>query len=212
MYYIMHNCLAMCQVLHNHCIIIIAAYHIVNYSVISNPVNNQSARDNVTCHYEAQCRKASRNTRSLKLPMIGQKVFLTVLRPEHGARERCRSVVFFQTSWITICWKVIMTYLLDDTKNKLRTPALVICSRSNGRTTDVPVPRRETHTFSPVNFKLYCTRKCEAVMLLELQCRSNSFCLFANSIQNCDHFHFSCQWTCLFLPFSSILVFVILRG
>ncbi len=43
---------------------------------------------------------------------------------ESRAKERSRSLVFFQTTWITKCWKVIMEFLPDDTKNKLPTSAL----------------------------------------------------------------------------------------
>ncbi len=50
---------------------------------------------------------------------------LHVLKPDYRAKERCRCLVFFQTTWITICLKVIMEFLPKDTKNKLPTSALL---------------------------------------------------------------------------------------
>ncbi len=44
---------------------------------------------------------------------------------EYRAKGRCRSLVFFQTTWITKCWKVIVEFLPNDTKIKLPTPALI---------------------------------------------------------------------------------------
>ncbi len=35
---------------------------------------------------------------------------LHFLKPEYGAKERCRGLVFFQTTWIAICWKVFMEF------------------------------------------------------------------------------------------------------
>ncbi len=43
---------------------------------------------------------------------------------DYRAKERCRSVALFQTTWITICRKVIMEFLPNDTKKKLPTPIL----------------------------------------------------------------------------------------
>ncbi len=43
---------------------------------------------------------------------------------DYRAKERCRSVALFQATWITICRKVIMEFLPNDTKNKLPTPIL----------------------------------------------------------------------------------------
>ncbi len=45
-------------------------------------------------------------------------------KPEKRARKRCRSVVSFQTAWITTCWQVIVSFLRDGTKDKLLTQAL----------------------------------------------------------------------------------------
>ncbi len=41
---------------------------------------------------------------------------------EYRTKEKCRSLVFFQSTWITMCWKVIIEFLPDDTKNKQPTP------------------------------------------------------------------------------------------
>ena len=35
---------------------------------------------------------------------------LDFLKPENRAMRRCRSLVFSQNTWITICWKVIMEF------------------------------------------------------------------------------------------------------
>ncbi len=71
-----------------------------------------------TCIY--LCRPASRNTHS----WLAKKCHvLYFLKPEYGAKERCRSLVFFQTTWVTICWKVWWIFP-NDTKNKLSTSAL----------------------------------------------------------------------------------------
>ncbi len=43
---------------------------------------------------------------------------------KYWAKERCRSVVLFQTICFTICWKVIITFLCDDIKITLPTSAL----------------------------------------------------------------------------------------
>ncbi len=53
-----------------------------------------------------------------EITVIGRK---SCQRSEYRAKERCRSLDFFQTSWITICWKVIMDFWWDDTKDKLPT-------------------------------------------------------------------------------------------
>ncbi len=45
-------------------------------------------------------------------------------KSESRAKERCTSLLLFQTIWITKYFKVIMEFLPDDTKNKLPTPAL----------------------------------------------------------------------------------------
>ena len=47
---------------------------------------------------------------------------------ERRAMRRCRSLVFSQNTWITICWKVIMEFLPYEAKNLLPTEALIICS------------------------------------------------------------------------------------
>ena len=39
---------------------------------------------------------------------------LDFLKPENRAMRRCRSLVFSQNTWITICWKVIMDFLPND--------------------------------------------------------------------------------------------------
>ncbi len=39
---------------------------------------------------------------------------LHLLKPKYRVEERWRSLVFFQTTWITICWKVIMEFLPND--------------------------------------------------------------------------------------------------
>ncbi len=49
---------------------------------------------------------------------------LHFLKPEYGAEESGRS----ELNWITKCWKVIMEFLPDDTKNELPTPALTVHS------------------------------------------------------------------------------------
>ena len=46
---------------------------------------------------------------------------LDFLKPENRAMRRCRSLVFSQNTWITICWKVIMEFLPNDAKNILPT-------------------------------------------------------------------------------------------
>ncbi len=38
----------------------------------------------------------------------------------------CRNLVFFQTTWVTKCWKIIMGFLRSDTKGKLPSPTLII--------------------------------------------------------------------------------------
>ncbi len=47
------------------------------------------------------------------------------MNTDYRATEGCRSVVFFQTIWTTICWKIIMVFLHNDTKGKLPTPTSV---------------------------------------------------------------------------------------
>ena len=49
---------------------------------------------------------------------------LDFLKPENRAMRRCRSLVFSQNTWITICWKVIMEFLPNDAKNILPTATL----------------------------------------------------------------------------------------
>ena len=49
---------------------------------------------------------------------------LHFLKPENRAMRRCRSLVFSQNTWITICWKVIMKLLPNDAKNILPTAGL----------------------------------------------------------------------------------------
>ncbi len=53
---------------------------------------------------------------------------LHFLKSESRAKERCRSLVFFQTKCNRICWKVMREFLLNDTKDKLSTPALNLTS------------------------------------------------------------------------------------
>ena len=59
---------------------------------------------------------------------------LDFLKPENRAMRRCRSLVFSQNTWITICWKVIMEFLPNDAKNILPTPALIYKSWINTST------------------------------------------------------------------------------
>ena len=71
-------------------------------------------------------RTANRNALSLwnDLGLIK----LDFLKPENRAMRRCRSLVIFQNTWITICWKVIMEFLPNDAKNILPTATLSIKS------------------------------------------------------------------------------------
>ena len=50
---------------------------------------------------------------------------LDFLKPENRAMRRCRSLVFSQNTWITICWKVIMEFFANDAKNILPTAGLI---------------------------------------------------------------------------------------
>ncbi len=53
------------------------------------------------------------------------------LKTEYRAKERCRNLMFSQTTWITICWKVIIEFSTSDTKNKLPTSALTCTTEIN---------------------------------------------------------------------------------
>ena len=48
--------------------------------------------------------------------------------PVTGAKRRCRSLVFSQNTWMTICWKVFMEILPNDAKNILPSAALRSCA------------------------------------------------------------------------------------
>ncbi len=68
-----------------------------------------------------------------------------LVRLKYRATERCRSLVFFQTTWFTICWKVIVEFLPSDTKNKLPAPTLnnagsnfISCTQLKNRRKCVP--------------------------------------------------------------------------
>lgn len=45
-------------------------------------------------------------------------------KPGNRAERRSRSLVSFQNTWVTICWKSIRDYLSSDAKNMLPTQAL----------------------------------------------------------------------------------------
>ena len=45
-------------------------------------------------------------------------------KPKNRAMRRCRSLAISQNTWSTICWKVIMEFLPNDTKNILPTATL----------------------------------------------------------------------------------------
>ncbi len=72
----------------------------------------------------AKRRSIEQSVRSPKLDLIGGKVLSQL---EYRVIERCRSPVFLQTTWITICWKVIIGFFPDDQKKP--TPALSDCKQ-----------------------------------------------------------------------------------
>ncbi len=72
--------------------------------------NSQSAHTNVTCHEEAQRRAAIRNTCSLIVPWLAENTPWWSDYRAYRATESCRSVMFSLTTWILICWKVIMEF------------------------------------------------------------------------------------------------------
>ncbi len=51
-------------------------------------------------------------------------LYVVSSQSEYRDKERCRSLEFFQTTWISICRKVILGFWHDDNKNKLPPPAL----------------------------------------------------------------------------------------
>ncbi len=83
--------------------------------------NSQSAHSNVTCRWEAQHRAAGSTGTKWNDPCFPEN---TPSQSEYWAKGRRRSLVFCHTTWITKCWKVIMGFLPNDTKDKLPTPAL----------------------------------------------------------------------------------------
>ncbi len=66
---------------------------------------------------------ASGKMRSLKWP-LAEKCLSQSLKLKYRGKERCRSLTFFQTTWITIFWKAVTEFLPNDANNILPTPAL----------------------------------------------------------------------------------------
>ncbi len=57
---------------------------------------------------------------------------LHFVKPEYRAKERCRCLVFLQTTWIKICWKVILEYLPNGTKKLTGFPRFKIRAKQYG--------------------------------------------------------------------------------